>query len=89
MSITKEQKQQIIKDFATKEGDTGSAEVQIAVLTTQIVTLAEHMKVHKKDFHSGRGLLALVARRRKLLNYLKKTDTARYEALIKRLKLRK
>ena len=89
MSITKEQKQQIIKEFATKEGDTGSPEVQIAVLTAQITTLAEHMKAHKKDFHSGRGLLSMVARRRSLLGYLKKTDQTRYEKLIKRLKLRK
>ncbi len=89
MSLTKEQKQQIISDFATTKGDTGSPEVQIAVLTAQIASLAEHMKTHAKDFHSRRGLLAMVANRRRLLAYLKKQNAARYDALISRLGLRK
>lgn len=89
MSITKEQRQQIIKDYATTAGDTGSPEVQVALLTAEITYLSEHMKVHKKDFHSRRGLLAKVANRRKLLDYTKKQSQDRYEALIKRLGLRK
>lgn len=89
MSITKEQKQKIITDFAITTGDTGSAEVQVALLTAEILALAEHMKVHKKDFHSRRGLMAMVANRRRLLAYVKKQDQAKYEALIARLGLRK
>ncbi|MBR4927830.1 MAG: 30S ribosomal protein S15 [Alphaproteobacteria bacterium] len=89
MSITKEQKQSIIKEYAIKEGDTGSAQVQIAVLTAEISALSEHMKVHKKDFHSRRGLMAMVANRRRLLAYIKKNDTAAYDSLIARLGLRK
>ena len=82
-------KEQIIKDFATKEGDTGSPEVQIALLTARINELNEHLKVHKKDHHSRRGLLKMVGRRRNLLGYLKKNDLEGYRALIARLGLRK
>ena len=89
MSITKEKKSELIKQFAIKEGDTGSPEVQIAVLTERIRNLTEHMKDHKKDFISRRGLLLLVGQRRRLLDYVKKQDPARYETLIKRLGLRK
>jgi small subunit ribosomal protein S15 len=89
MSITKEKKQEIIKEFALKENDTGSPEVQIAILTHRINTLTEHFNVHKKDFHSRRGLLVLVSQRRSLLNYLKRTDEKRYNTTISRLGLRK
>ena len=89
MSISKEKKQQIIKEFAKTQADTGSADVQVAILTAEIAELSEHMKVHKKDFHSRRGLLAKVANRRKLLAYVKKQDQARYEELISKLNLRK
>ena len=89
MSLTKEAKQKLIAEFATAKGDTGSPEVQIAVLTAQISALAEHMKTHAKDFHSRRGLNSMVTKRRQLLAYVKKQDNARYEALIQRLKLRK
>ena len=87
--ITKEIKQQIIKDYQLKEGDTGSPEVQIAVLTYRINDLNEHLKVHKKDHHSRRGLLKMVGQRRGLLAYLKKVDIERYRALIEKLGLRK
>ena len=87
--ITKEMKQQIIKDYQLKEGDTGSPEVQIAVLTYRINDLNEHLKVHKKDHHSRRGLLKMVGQRRNMLAYLKKNDLERYRALIARLGLRK
>ena len=89
MSITKEKKSELIKQFAIKEGDTGSPEVQIAVLTERIRNLTEHMKDHKKDFASRRGLLMMVGQRRRLLAYVKKQNPARYETLIKRLGLRK
>ena len=89
MSITKEKKQELIKEFATKEGDTGSPEVQVAVLTERINNLTEHMKSHKKDVISRRGLLLMVSSRRRLLDYVKKNDQSRYETLIKRLGLRK
>ena len=89
MSITKEEKQRIMKEFATKEGDTGSPEVQVAVLSSRIATLTEHFKTHKKDNHSRRGLLKLVATRRKLLDYARGKDEARYQDLIKRLGLRR
>ena len=89
MSITAEKKQDLIKEFATVEGDTGSPEVQVAILTTRIVNLTEHFKGHKKDNHSRRGLLMLVNKRRSLLSYLKSKDEARYQSLIKRLGLRK
>lgn len=87
--ITKEMKQQIIKEYQLKEGDTGSPEVQIAVLTYRINDLNEHLKVHKKDHHSRRGLLKMVGQRRNLLAYLKDKDVERYRNLISRLGLRK
>ena len=87
--ITKEMKQQIIKDYQLKEGDTGSPEVQIAVLTYRINDLNEHLKVHKKDHHSRRGLLKMVGQRRNLLACLKDKDVERYRTLIARLGLRK
>lgn len=89
MSITKSKKQEIIKEFATQANDTGSPEVQVAVLSERIANLTNHMGDHKKDFHSRRGLLMLVSRRRSLLDYLKKTDENRYAELIKRLGLRR
>lgn len=88
MSITKEKKTLIVQDFAQKEGDTGSPEVQVAVLTERILNMTEHMKAHKKDQHSKTGLLRMVNRRRRLLKYVKNKDEARYQALIKRLGLR-
>ena len=87
--ITKEIKEQIIKEYQLKEGDTGSPEVQIAVLTYRINDLNEHLKVHKKDHHSRRGLLKMVGQRRNLLAYLKDKDLDRYRTLIARLGLRK
>ncbi len=87
--ITKEQKQQIVKDYQLKEGDTGSPEVQVAILTYRINDLNEHLKIHKKDHHSRRGLLKMVGQRRNLLNYLKDVDVERYRTLIARLGLRK
>lgn len=89
LSITAEDKTRIIKENATKEGDTGSPEVQVAILSSRIATLTEHFKSHKKDNHSRRGLLKLVALRRKLLDYLKGKDEARYAALIAKLGLRR
>lgn len=89
MSITVEDKARVMKDFATKEGDTGSPEVQVAILTSRIVTLTEHFKTHKKDNHGRRGLLKMVATRRKLLDYVKAKDESRYQDLIKRLGLRR
>ncbi|MGN6472912.1 MAG: 30S ribosomal protein S15 [Mycobacteriales bacterium] len=82
-------KQQIIKDYATAEGDTGSPEVQVALLSRRIADLTEHMKAHKHDFHTQRGLLQLVGRRRRLLRYLETVDVQRYRALIERLGLRR
>ena len=87
--ITKEIKEQIIKDYQLKEGDTGSPEVQVALLTYRINDLNEHLKVHKKDHHSRRGLLKMVGQRRNLLAYLKDKDVERYRTLIARLGLRK
>lgn len=87
--ISKEKKNDIIKEYGLKEGDTGSPEVQIAVLTARIVELTGHMKKNPKDFHSGRGLLKLVGQRRGLLSYLKEKDIERYRAIIERLGLRK
>jgi len=84
-----ENKQEIIKKFAVHEGDTGSPEVQVAILTRRINALGEHMNVHTKDFHSRRGLLAMVSRRRKLLDYLKRVDDGRYSKLVKELNLRR
>lgn len=89
MSITAERKQQVLADFATTTGDTGSPEVQVAILTERIVNLTEHFKTHKKDHHSRRGLLMMVSRRRRLLDYVKSRDQGRYEHLIKRLGIRK
>ncbi|AUH65816.1 30S ribosomal protein S15 [Paracoccus zhejiangensis] len=89
MSITVEEKNKVISEFATKAGDTGSPEVQVAILTSRISTLTEHFKTHKKDNHSRRGLLMMVAQRRKLLDYLKGKDEARYQDLIKRLGIRR
>jgi small subunit ribosomal protein S15 len=87
--LTPEQKEQIIEDYKQHEGDTGSPEVQVALLTARISYLTDHFKTHKKDFHSRTGLLKLVGQRRKLLNYLKKKDVQRYRDLIARLGLRK
>lgn len=89
MSITAERKSAVIADNARTEGDTGGAEVQIAILSERIANLTEHFKTHKKDNHSRRGLLMLVAQRRKLLDYLKGKDVARYQALIGRLGIRR
>jgi len=89
MALTLEQKQEIIKEFQLHPSDTGSPEVQVAILTKRIQYLTDHFKVHKKDFHSRRGLLKLVGQRRKLLNYLKRKDIERYRRLIERLGLRK
>ncbi len=89
MSITAERKQELLQDFATTPGDTGSPEVQVAVLTERIANLTEHFKSHKKDHHSRRGLLMLVSRRRRLLDYVKGVDQERYEDLIRRLGLRR
>lgn len=89
MALTKETKEQIVKKYARSEGDTGSAEVQIAILTEEIKTLTEHLKEHKHDYHSRRGLLKKVGQRRSLLNYLFKEDVTRYRELIKSLGLRK
>lgn len=89
MSISNEEKQVVIKEFAMSESDTGSPEVQVAILTSRIKTLTEHFKAHKHDHQSRRGLLTLVGRRRSLLNYLKRKDVKRYQDIIKRLELRK
>ncbi len=89
MSVTAEKKQEIISDNARQSNDTGSPEVQVAILTERIKNLTEHFKSHHKDNHSRRGLLAMVNKRRSLLDYLKKKDVARYNALIAKLGLRK
>ena len=89
MSITPERKQELIGEFGIASGDTGSPDVQVAILTERIVNLTEHFKTHKKDNHSRRGLIKMVNQRRSLLDYVKKTDEARYSALIQRLGLRK
>ncbi len=89
MGISTERKKEIIESFKTHPTDTGSPEVQIALMTERIVYLTEHFKTHKKDHHSRRGLLKLVAQRRKLLNYLKKADKERYNKILERLSLRK
>jgi small subunit ribosomal protein S15 len=89
MSITVEEKARLMKEFATKEGDTGSPEVQVALLTARIVYLTDHFKTHKKDNHGRRGLLMMVAQRRKLLDYVKGKDEARYQSLIERLGIRR
>ena len=87
--LTKEEKQEIMQKYATHEGDTGSPEVQIAILTNRILYLTEHLKVHKKDHHSRRGLLKMVGHRRRLLSYLSKKDISRYREIIAQLNLRK
>ncbi|GIO26198.1 30S ribosomal protein S15 [Ornithinibacillus bavariensis] len=89
MAITKERKNEIINEYKVHENDTGSPEVQIAVLTEEINTLNEHLRVHKKDHHSRRGLLKMVGKRRNLLNYLRNKDITRYRELIQRLGLRR
>ncbi|GGJ92815.1 30S ribosomal protein S15 [Lentibacillus kapialis] len=89
MAITKERKNEIINEYKVHENDTGSPEVQIAVLTEEITKLNEHLRVHKKDHHSRRGLLKMVGRRRHLLNYLRNKDVTRYRDLIKNLGLRR
>ncbi|WP_243312826.1 MULTISPECIES: 30S ribosomal protein S15 [Fundidesulfovibrio] len=89
MVMTPESKLKVIEEYKTKEGDTGSPEVQIALLTSRIVYLTEHFKTHAKDYHSRTGLLKLVGQRRKLLNYLKSKDINRYRTLIARLGIRK
>ncbi len=89
MSITAEKKKKLIEDFAIEKGDTGSPEVQCAILTERIVNLTEHFKTYKKDVHSRRGLLVLVGRRKRLIEYLKSKDFDRYQTLIKKLGLRK
>lgn len=89
MSITADRKQELIKEYATKDGDTGSTEVQVAILSERISNLTEHFKSHAKDNHSRRGLLKLVSQRRRLLDYLRSSDAARYQTLISRLGLRR
>ena len=89
MTITPERKAEVIKEYATKANDTGSPEVQVAVLSERIANLTEHFKDHKKDNHSRRGLIKMVSQRRRLLDYVKKSDQKRYEALISRLGLRR
>ncbi len=89
MSITPERKTEVVKDNARQEGDTGSPEVQVAVLSERISNLTEHFKTHKKDNHSRRGLLKMVSQRRRLLDYLKRKDEERYQALIGKLGLRR
>ena len=89
MSITAERKQELVKEFGTKADDTGSPEVQVAILSERIKNLTEHLQSHNKDFHSRRGLLVMVGQRRRLLDYVKKTDTARYQSLIERLGIRR
>lgn len=89
MALANDVKLKIMKDFATKDGDTGSPEVQVALLTEQIKELTEHLGKHKKDNHSRKGLLKMVAKRRRLLNFLERKDEKRYKALLKKLKLDK
>jgi small subunit ribosomal protein S15 len=89
MSIAADRKQELIKEYATKDGDTGSPEVQVAILSERISNLTEHFKTHAKDNHSRRGLLKLVSQRRRLLDYVRSRDTERYQALISRLGLRR
>jgi len=89
MTMTAERKSALVKEYATKAGDTGSPEVQVALLTERINSLTDHFKNHKKDNHSRRGLLTMVSKRRSLLDYLKRKDEGRYQALIKRLDIRR
>lgn len=89
MSITAERKTEVIAEHAAKSGDTGSPEVQVAILTERINNLTDHMKTHKKDFHSRRGLISMVGKRRRLLDYVKRKDVERYQALITKLGIRR
>ncbi len=89
MSITAARKQEVIAEYRRKDGDTGSADVQVAVLTARITGLTEHLKQHMKDHHSRRGLLLMVGQRRRLLDYVKRTDQPRYQSLISRLGIRR
>ncbi|MFD2704761.1 MULTISPECIES: 30S ribosomal protein S15 [Salibacterium] len=89
MALTNERKQELVQEFKTHENDTGSPEVQIAILTEQITTLNQHLRDHKKDHHSRRGLLKMVGKRRNLLTFLRKKDVTRYRSLIKQLGLRR
>ena len=89
MSITAERKGELVREYALHEGDTGSPEVQVAILSERIKNLTEHLQMHKKDFHSRRGLLVMVGQRRRLLDYVKKKDRSRYETIIGRLGLRR
>lgn len=89
MSITAERKSALIDEFATKKGDTGSPEIQVAILTERIRNLTDHLKTHKKDFHSRRGLLMMVGQRRRLLDYVKRKEVTRYDTLIERLGIRR
>ncbi len=89
MSITAERKIEVVREYALHEGDTGSPEVQVAILSERIKNLTEHLQAHKKDFHSRRGLLIMVGQRRRLLDYVKSRDQSRYETLIQRLGLRR
>ena len=89
MSITKERKEQLIGEFGKSEGDTGSPEVQISILTSRVGELTEHLRTHKKDYSSRRGLLKMVSRRRRLLDYLRRVDPQRYLDILRRLELRK
>ncbi len=89
MAVTKADKEKLIKEFAQKKWDTGSPEVQIAILTTEIENLKEHLKVHKKDNHSRRGIMQMVSKRRKMLTYLKRKNPSKYDEIISKLNLRK
>lgn len=89
MALTKERKSELIQEHGVNQGDTGKTEVQIALLTERIVTLTEHFKIFKKDYHSRTGLMRMVGKRRRLLNYLMKRDIERYREIVKKLKLRK
>jgi small subunit ribosomal protein S15 len=89
MSITAERKQELIEKFATKPGDTGSPEVQVAILTERIKNLTDHLNQHKKDFHTRRGLITMVGQRRRLLDYLKRKEVSRYDNIVKELGLRR
>ena len=89
MSITAERKQELIKQFGANEGDTGSPEVQVAILTERIKNLTDHLNQHKKDFHTRRGLISMVGQRRSLLDYLKRKEVSRYDNIIKELGLRR
>jgi small subunit ribosomal protein S15 len=89
MSLTAERKKALITEHATKEGDTGSPEVQIAILSERIKELTEHLKLHQRDYHSRRGLLMMVGKRRRLLEYVRRTESKRYDEIVKRLGLRR